>query len=378
MAGIYVHFPFCKKICGYCDFYKTTVVSLVPDYLKCIEKELDIRTGYLQNEKIDTIYLGGGTPSILTPEQIYNVIEKIRHLHHLSSGCEITMEVNPDDLSGQYLNELAKFTPVNRISIGIQSFDDKDLQLLNRRHTAAQARESIELATNAGFKNISIDLIYGLPGMNTRSWQKNLDLAFSFKIQHLSAYHLSIEPGTAFSRLAAGGLLKITDEEESARQFDALNNTGEENGFIHYEISNLAKEGYFSRHNSGYWQQKVYLGIGPAAHSFNNISRQWNIPDLRKYIRAITKGYDFSEKEELDINKRYNEYLMVSLRTMFGVDLKVILREFGEKAYHDFREAIRSTQSSGHMIQTGQICKLTKEGWLISDFIISKLMRDSD
>jgi oxygen-independent coproporphyrinogen-3 oxidase len=271
------------------------------------------------------------------------------------------------------LDELADFTPVNRISIGIQSFDDRDLHLLSRRHTAAQAHKSIKQAMHAGFKNISIDLIYGLPGMDVQRWQKNLDLAFSYEIRHLSAYHLTIEPGTAFSRMASRGLLKTADEDESTRQFVALNKTGEENGFEHYEISNLAREGYYSRHNTGYWQRKTYLGIGPAAHSYNIFSRQWNVPDIRKYIAAVNRGYEFYGKEELDIDKRYNEYLMVSLRTNRGVDLKIIQAEFGDQTYQDFLKAIATFVSSGHMIREGLNCKLTKEGWLISDYIISKL-----
>lgn len=378
MAGIYIHVPFCKRICSYCDFYKSAVLTLIPGYLTAIQKELDIRREYLQNECIESIYLGGGTPSLLNTYQVNQVIDKIIRLHNIDPVCEITLEANPDDLSEQYLRALRETTPVNRISIGIQSFSDSDLQLLNRRHTATQALDSIKQARNAGFSNISIDLIYGLPGMDTQGWQKNLDLAFSLDIQHLSAYHLSIEPGTALSRSVAKGLLQVMEEEESARQFVVLNETGEKNGFIHYEISNLAREGYFSRHNSGYWQQKKYLGIGPAAHSYNILSRRWNIPDVRKYIQAINTGSEFSESENLNAIKRYNEYLMVSLRTICGVDMDVIHHEFGETAYLDFIRATESGISSGHMIQQGRICRLTRQGWLISDYIISGLMMDED
>lgn len=378
MAGIYIHVPFCKRICSYCDFYKSAVLTLIPEYLSAVQKELDIKREYLQNEIIESIYLGGGTPSLLNSGQVNQLIDKISQLHHIAPGCEITLEANPDDLSEQYLTAIRESTPVNRISIGIQSFNDRDLQLLNRRHTAAQAIDSIKQARNSGFRNISIDLIYGLPGMDMQGWQKNLDLAFSLDIQHLSAYHLSIEPGTSLSRSVAKGLLQIMEEEESARQFVVLNETGEKNGFIHYEISNLALEGYFSRHNSGYWQQKKYLGVGPAAHSYNILSRQWNIPHVRKYIHAINTGSEYSESENLTAVKRYNEYLMVSLRTIRGVDLEVIRHEFGETAYHDFIKAAESVKSSGYMIQQGQICKLTRQGWLISDYIISGLMKDED
>lgn len=348
----------------------------MPDYLKALETELDIRKQYLQNEIVETIYLGGGTPSLLTPEQILNIIKKINQLHQVTPHCEITLEANPDDLSLQYLDELIKNTPVNRISIGIQSFNDNDLLLLNRRHNAAQALNSIEYARGAGFRNISVDLIYGLPGMDTRKWQKNLDLAFSLEIQHLSAYHLSIEPGTAFSRMAKLGLLKITEEVESSSQFAALCKTSADNGFIHYEISNLAKAGYFSRHNSNYWQQKKYLGIGPSAHSYNIVSRYWNIAHVKKYLAAINNGGIFYEKEKLDVNKRYNEYLMVALRTIQGVNLDIIHHEYGEKTYKDFINSIQSIKLSGHMIQEGQVCKLTEKGWMISDYIITKLMKE--
>ncbi len=378
MAGIYIHVPFCKRICSYCDFYKSAVLYLIPEYLSAIQKELDLRREYLQNERVESIYLGGGTPSQLNPGQINQVIDKIMQLHRISPGCEITLEANPDDLSGQYLETMMRDTLVNRISIGIQSFNDSELRLLNRRHSSVQALDSIKQARNAGFRNISIDLIYGIPGMDTQGWQKNLDLAFSSNIQHLSAYHLSIEPGTALSRSVAKGLLRLTGEEESARQFIVLNETGEKNGFIHYEISNLAKAGYFSRHNSGYWQQMKYLGIGPAAHSYNILSRQWNIPHVRKYIAAITSGSEFYESEDLDAVKRYNEYLMVSLRTKQGVDLEVIYREFGETVYNDFMKAAESVKKSGYMNQQGQVCKLTREGWLISDYIISGLMKNED
>jgi oxygen-independent coproporphyrinogen-3 oxidase len=375
MAGIYIHIPFCKRICSYCDFYKTANVSFVPDYLKALETELDLRKQYLQNEIVETIYLGGGTPSLLTPTQIVRIIKKINKIYQVSTPCEITLEANPDDLSLQYLNELVKNTPVNRISIGIQSFNDKDLLLLNRRHNAAQALSSIEYAREAGFRNISVDLIYGLPGMSTQEWQQNLDLVFSLDIQHLSAYHLSIEAGTALSRMATRGLLKITEEEESFGQFAALCKTAADRAFIHYEISNLAKVGYFSKHNSNYWQQKKYLGIGPSAHSYNIVSRHWNIAHVKKYLAAISNGGIFYEKEELDVNKRYNEYLMVSLRTIQGVNLEIIHHEYGERTYKDFVNAIQSIKSSGHMIQEGQVCKLTEKGWMISDYIISRLMK---
>jgi oxygen-independent coproporphyrinogen-3 oxidase len=378
MAGIYIHVPFCKRICSYCDFYKTAVISLIPDFLKTLEKELEINNQYLQNEIIETIYFGGGSPSLLKPEQILHILEKIQRLYRISEDCEVTLEANPDDLSFTYLKSLTMDTPVNRLSIGIQSFNDSDLLLLNRRHTATQALSCIEEARLAGFRNISIDLIYGLPGMKTPEWQKNLNIAFSLEIEHLSAYHLSIEPGTALSRKASHGLLNLADEEESTNQFVSLSMIAGENKFIHYEISNLAREGYFSRHNSNYWLQKKYLGAGPSAHSYDLNSRQWNFSPLKKYIHAIDSGEIFFEREELNIKTRYNEYLMVSLRTMMGVDLEKLIREFGEKLYKGFQKAIQPNISSGHMIWEGSSCRMTMKGWLISDYIISRLIGEEE
>jgi oxygen-independent coproporphyrinogen-3 oxidase len=376
MAGIYIHIPFCKKNCSYCDFYKTTVISIIPDFLKALEKELEIRRQYLQNETIETIYIGGGTPSQLMPEQIQHTLGIVHNLYQVSGDCEITLEANPDDLSIAFLHRLIAETPINRLSIGIQSFNDKDLLLLNRRHTAAQAIKCIKEARLAGFKNISIDLIYGLPAMKIPEWEKNLEIAFSLYIQHLSAYHLTIELGTAFSRMVSRGLFKIPTEDESASQFVALRKIASESGFIHYEISNLAREGFFSRHNSNYWQQKKYLGAGPSAHSYDLVSRQWNISQVKKYVEFINNGEVFFEREELNATARFNEFLMVSLRTMMGVDLEKIRMEFGEKWHRDIYNAIQPNINSGHMIREGAVCKMTEKGWLISDYIISGLMRE--
>lgn len=374
MAGIYIHIPFCKRICSYCDFYKTAAVALVPEFITAMETELDIRKHYLEQEIIRSIYFGGGTPTLLSPAQIASILNKTKQFHRVSSDCEITLEANPDDLSENYLEALISSAGLNRISIGIQSFRDKDLVLLNRRHSAAQALKSVEYARQAGFKNISIDLIYGIPEMDTSAWKKNLDLAFSLDIQHISAYHLSLEPGTALSRLAKRGELRIPEDKESQRQFNLLTKMAGAKGFLHYEISNLAKAGFISRHNSSYWQQKKYLGIGPSAHSYNIHSRQWNVSQVRTYIEAIRTGKEFFVREELDQVIRFNEYLLVSLRTSTGADTERIRLEFGEAACRNFIAAAKSLVSSGHMIQEGNTCRLTQKGWLISDYIIARLM----
>lgn len=375
MAGIYIHIPFCKRICSYCDFYKTTAVALVPEFIKALETELDIRKHYLEQEIIRSIYFGGGTPTLLSPVQIASILNIIKQFHQVSSDCEITLEANPDDLSENYLEALISSAGLNRISIGIQSFRDKDLVLLNRRHSATQALKSVEYALKAGFKNISIDLIYGIPEMDTSAWKRNLDLAFSLNIQHISAYHLSIEPGTALSRMAKRGVLRIPDDQESQLQFNQLTKMARVKGFLHYEISNLAKAGFISRHNSSYWQQKKYLGIGPSAHSYDINSRQWNVSRLKSYIDAISTGKEFFVREELDQIIKFNEYLLVSLRTSTGADTERIRLEFGEETCRNFITAAKSLVSSGHMIHAGNTCRLTEKGWLISDYIIEGLIK---
>ena len=376
MAGIYIHVPFCKKICSYCDFYKTAMLVLVPDFLSALNREFELRREYLQDEIVETIYLGGGTPSVLSTDQIRDIAEKIRQIHPVSRDCEITVEANPDDLNEAYLKHLRDETPVNRLSIGIQSFNDNDLAILRRRHNAGQAVSCIEASQRAGFTNISIDLMYGLPGMDINNWNKNLKTAFSSGIQHLSAYHLTIEPGTELSRMASRGLLKETAEQESTRLFMLLGELAAEYGFIHYEISNLAKEGLISKHNSGYWLQQIYLGVGPAAHSYDRLSRQWNVSDVRKYINALDKGESFFEFEELDEGTRYNEYLMVSLRTMWGVNTDVIRNNFGDEEVSRFLNEIQRFLSEGLVVRKEGTYSLSPAGWLISDYIIGRLIRN--
>jgi oxygen-independent coproporphyrinogen-3 oxidase len=375
MAGIYIHIPFCKRICSYCDFYKTTFVSLLPEYINTLELELIQRNFYLEDEAVDTIYFGGGTPSVLSADDINRLILQIKSRFTISKSCEITLEANPDDLSPEYLIQLHS-TDVNRLSIGVQSFMDKQLKVLNRRHSAVQAFQCIENAKNAGFNNISLDLIYGLPGMTHTEWVKNLETAFSLDIQHLSAYHLTIEPNTAFSRLSKRGLLQLPEEEESAAQFIVLHEWAMKNGFIHYEISNLCREGYYSTHNTNYWRSKKYLGIGPAAHSYNIESRQWNIADVKKYMNALRSDQSYFEKEPLAVKTRFNEYIMISLRTIWGVDLEQVFRDFGEKISADFERDLQPFIQSGKIIKQGNIVTMTPEAWLISDHILTRLMKE--
>jgi oxygen-independent coproporphyrinogen III oxidase len=377
MAGIYIHIPFCKRICHYCDFYRIVADSSLPAFFDSLMTELELRKAYLTGEKIDTIYFGGGTPSILQTDQLSKILTDIRKMHDLSDDCEITLEANPDDLSKAYLKNLKNSTGINRLSIGIQSFADSDLTLMNRRHNRKQAIECVYWAQEAGFNNISIDLIYGLPGMSDELWMRNLENAFELNIQHLSAYHLSIEPKTQFARMIDKGLIKQVPEDESFSQYKILTQMSNQQGFVHYEISNLAREGYYSRHNMNYWLQRKYLGLGPSAHSYNIESRQWNIYSVSKYIDAINTGKNFFETEYLDSTTRFNEYVMVSLRTMWGVSIDNISHDFGEEYASIFRRKALKYQASGYMKCDKNCYSLTPEGWFISDTIITDLLHDN-
>jgi oxygen-independent coproporphyrinogen-3 oxidase len=374
MAGIYIHIPFCKRVCSYCDFYKTTVLSFIPDYLTALEKELEIRKSYLGAESVETIYIGGGTPSLLNDVQLAGIFEKINRNFTLEADCEITLEANPDDLNPGYLRNIIKNTPVNRLSIGVQSFHDADLRFLNRRHNVSQALSCIRDSQSLGFHNLSIDLIYGIPGMTLEKWTQNLERAFFLDIQHLSAYHLTVEKGTSLHKKLGNGDIKTVPEEESLRQFAVLGKMAAEHAFIHYEISNLAREGFFSKHNSNYWNEKKYLGVGPGAHSYDLKSRQWNIPDAKKYIEAIDRNELFFESEELDDMTRYNERLMVTLRTRRGLNAESMLQDFGEEKFQEFLKAVQPHILYGYIFKEGRYFRMTEQGWLVSDRIIADMM----
>ncbi len=376
MAGLYIHVPFCRKICSYCDFYKTTATSLMPDYLFALESEMTERAAYLEGESLETIYFGGGTPSLIPVARLKKLFEKIYENFRIAPDCEITIEANPDDLSSTYLQVLRKSTPVNRLSVGIQSFSDHDLKLLNRRHNAKQALQSIEDAKNAGFSNITIDLIYGLPDMDLSAWRANLEIAFLLDVQHLSAYHLTIEPNTAMARMTSGGLIHLPEEGDISEQFLLLNKLSGDHGFVHYEISNLTKNGYLSQHNSNYWKQKKYLGLGPSAHSFNLVSRQWNVSHIRRYIEAISTGSLYSESEILDEKTKFNEYLMLSFRTDRGISMSHIVHEFGQQVADSLEKSIRSIGSTKWIRQQEDNIRLTPSGWMVSDYIVGRLIRD--
>jgi oxygen-independent coproporphyrinogen-3 oxidase len=346
-------------------------------FIDALLSEASLRKDYLENETVSTIYLGGGTPSVFSIKDLETILNHINKLFSVADNCEITVELNPDDVQPAYLEGLKNLN-VNRISLGIQSWRDSDLKMLNRRHNSAQAVLALKETLSAGFENVTIDLIYGIPGMSLKEWESNLDFSFSFDIKHLSAYHLTFEPGTVFGKMLEKGAISEIDENDSAAQFNILIEKAESEGFIQYEISNFGKPGYFSIHNSNYWKQISYLGLGPSAHSFNGYSRQWNIRDLKGYIKSINTGKSFFESEELDTRTRFNEYIMTSLRTMWGIDLEYVEGMFEKEGYDYVVNLAGKFKNYGLMKLEKNSLVLTNQGKLISDNIISEFMMTDD
>lgn len=377
MAGIYIHIPFCKKLCFYCDFYHVISPTDNTAFINALMKEASLKQDYTGTETISTIYFGGGSPSILSINELTTILDHIYKLFKVDNDCEITIELNPDDINSDYLAGLKKMQ-INRISLGIQSWRDSDLKMLNRRHNSEQSVFALKEIFNSGFENVGIDLIYGIPGMSNSEWAANLDFSFSFDIKHLSAYHLTIENGTVFGKMQEKGILKEVDEETSLSQFNLLIEKSESAGFIHYEISNFGKPGYFSIHNSNYWKQINYLGLGPSAHSFNGYSRQWNVRDLKSYIKSVNSGNPFFEKEELDTKMRFNEYLITSLRTMWGIDLDFVEKTFEKEGYDYIINLAGKFKEYGLMKQDNHNLILTNQGKMISDNIISEFIMPLD
>ena len=372
MAGIYIHYPFCKSRCYYCDFYTITDAKLKDPFYKALLHEIDLHKSFLKGETIETIYFGGGTPSLLDPSELNEIIEAIYKNYQVAEFPEITIEVNPDDISKYYAKQLTK-TKINRVSLGIQAFYNYHLQLMNRRHKVLGALKAVESLQNEGFDNISIDLIYGLPEMTEAEWEKTLKKAVNMNIQHISAYHLTYEKDTVFDKLKKSGMLTPPNEDMSHWQFSLMTDYLEKNNFIHYEISNFGKMGRFSKHNINYWQNKPYLGLGPAAHSFDGKYRYWNIPDISKYLRIARKNDDIREKEKLSTSDQFNEYLMTGLRTYWGIDTEYIVKNFSEKHLNDLNQNIAKYIESGHVMQKGTKYYLTRDGMFISDKITSDL-----
>lgn len=373
MAGIYFHIPFCKSRCTYCDFYKTTDTSKISSLIDALQKELTLRNDYLNERTIQTIYFGGGTPSLLSANQISNLLNECKKMYSISEEAEITLEANPDDLEINYLHQLRN-VGINRLSIGIQTFSAQGLKLMNRRHTPDQAIDAVKNAQIAGFDNISVDLIYGIPHMENEQWQANLDTIFKMNIQHLSAYHLTYHRNTVLWKRLKKGTIREIDEQQSVEQFEMLSATAEKNGFIQYEVSNFALPGYFSKHNSSYWKQTEYIGIGPSAHSFNMQNRQWNVSNLETYLSSIIEGKVPCETEILSTNDKFNDYIITSLRTIWGVDMQYVEQNFGNKLLsYLIKMATKYIDNEQLSIDSNKMF-LTKKGIFISDKIMSDLI----
>ena len=373
MAGIYIHIPFCRQKCYYCDFYKTLNSSLTGSFISTLKKEIQLNKNYLENEPVETIYFGGGTPSVLTENELTEILTFLNSEFQILPDAEITFETNPDDLSTEYLHGIYN-AGVNRLSIGIQSFQNEHLKKMNRRHNAKQAVKSVENAAKIRFENISVDLIYGLPNLTDNDWNESLKQVFQLPVQHLSAYHLTYHQGTVFYNWLKKGTLKELKEPQSISQFNMLIAEAEKNGFQQYEISNFAKNRLYSKHNKSYWFGKKYLGLGPSAHSFNGASRRWNISNVEKYIEAIQDNKLYFEKEILTENDKYNEYILTRIRTIWGVSTEFIQRNFGENKVAHFKKNITKYITTNLVIQNNDIFTLTKEGLFVSDKIMADLM----
>ena len=375
MAGIYIHVPFCQSRCAYCDFYSTTLLTHREAYVDTVCRELRLRQHELQGEPIKTIYFGGGTPSTLTIEELRRILENIFHLSSFNFQLEeLTLEANPDDLTEEYIQGL-RTLPINRISLGIQSFHDRTLRLVGRRHTAEEAIDAVHRLQEAGLTNISIDLIYGLPGETLDDWAYSLDQAIALGVKHISAYHLTYEEGTRLWRMQEQGLVAPIDEEQSVRSFELLREKLLAAGYEHYEISNFALPGYRSRHNSSYWQGTKYIGIGPGAHSYDGRNRRWNLSSLTDYIATPHEEDVPHEVEHLTIEERYDERIITELRTARGIDLTGLLADIGDTYHTHCLRCATPYINRGQLIHTeDNHLRLIPESILISDAVMRDLL----
>jgi oxygen-independent coproporphyrinogen-3 oxidase len=371
MSGIYIHIPFCKQACHYCDFHFSTSMKKKDEMVLALAKEIQMRKNESENEMVETIYFGGGTPSVLTSEEIDFLIAAVYNNYDVTENPEITLEANPDDLSSDRILELSK-SKINRLSIGIQSFFGDDLKMMNRAHNSAEAQKCLEEATRY-FDNISVDLIYGVPGMSNDKWKQNIEKALSFGIPHISSYALTVEPKTALKKLIDTGKIAEPNDEVAQEHFVILVETLQANGFIHYELSNFGKENYFSKNNSAYWLGKKYIGIGPSAHSYDGISRSWNIANNSLYIKSIEAEILPNEVEILTDYDRYNEYIMTGLRTIWGVSLERIKREFGQSYLDYLKQQAQKFLDDELLFIENSILKTTKKGKFLTDGIASDL-----
>ncbi|TBN05309.1 radical SAM family heme chaperone HemW [Hyunsoonleella flava] len=378
-AGIYIHIPFCKQACHYCDFHFSTSLKKKDSLIACLVKELELRKEELQNKTVETIYFGGGTPSLLTTDELQFLISEVYENFKVAEHPEITLEANPDDLmsvraQSRTIFEDYKQIGINRLSIGIQSFFERDLKLMNRAHNSEEAKACLEEATKY-FDNISVDLIYGIPGSSNKEWIQNIDTALSYGVPHVSCYALTVEPKTALASFIKKGIIENVDDDLAQEQFNILVEKLEEAGFVNYELSNFGKPEYFSKNNSAYWQGKPYLGIGPSAHSFNGDQRSWNVSNNTKYIKNIQQNILPSELEELSTTDKFNEYIMTGLRTIWGVSLNKVNNDFGG-AYKKYLLEQSEVFINEHLLYIDDDKLLaTKKGKFLSDGIASSLFK---
>lgn len=372
MAGIYIHIPYCKQACSYCDFYFTTTLSSKDKFLKSLRAEIELQKYFLKNIPIQTIYFGGGTPSMLSCDEINSILHSIRNSFSISANPEITLEANPENLTPDYLKALL-LTGVNRLSIGVQSFKDSELKAMNRAHASLESISAIKNAKQVGFENISVDLIYGTPWTNEIEWEKHIQSVIDLEIQHLSCYQLTVEEKTALHHKISIGEEKKTDDEQTEKQFLSLIKRMKEEGFVHYEISNFGKPNYFSKHNTSYWKNIPYLGLGPAAHSYSGTSRFSNISNVHVYCDKIEKGEIWFSEEKLSSKDRYNDLVLTGLRTIFGINLPDIERQLDQSFANYFQRKIQPFIIEGRVVKNGYNYSLKEESFLFADKISADL-----
>ena len=377
MAGLYFHIPFCKQACHYCDFHFSTNQTLKSELVNQLATELILQKEYLQGEPIETIYLGGGTPSLLTAHELEILFSSIQNNYPVADDVEITLEANPDDLNSQKLNEM-KTAGVNRLSIGIQSFDENVLRFLNRAHTATEALGCVDAAHKSGINNISIDLIYSIPGQDEETLLKNLTTALSLHPNHISAYSLTVEEKTVFGQWASKGKLMAVEEDQSARQFELVMDALTQSGYQHYEISNYCLPGFQSKHNTSYWKGKKYLGLGPSAHSYNGETRQFNLSNNHLYIKSIKNGVVPFELEELTTENKINEYLFTSLRTNWGCDLNYLKEQFDYDLASQNKPYLTQLLAGNLIELRDNTITLMRAGKLLADRIAADLFVEAD
>ncbi|MBD3903592.1 radical SAM family heme chaperone HemW [Chryseobacterium sp. Ch-15] len=370
---IYIHIPFCKQKCSYCNFHFSTSLNFKDEMLDAMKKEIFLRKDELQNKNLQSLYFGGGTPSVLSADEIKSLIDEVLKHFSFNNDIEITLEANPDDLNSQFLKGLSD-SSVNRLSIGTQSFFDEDLKLMNRAHNASEAEGSIKRAQDFGFENLSIDLIYGSPTSNLEIWKENLNKTIALEIPHISSYALTVEPKTALENWVSKGKVANPKEEEQNREFYYMIDFLKDHGFDHYEVSNFATEGFYSRHNSAYWKYQEYLGIGPSAHSYNgNDVRSWNVANNQQYIKKLNSNLLAKETEILSQNDQFNEMIMIGLRTIWGVDLESLNQKFTANILDKFNKEIQHKIEEGILKIENNHLKIPEKHWFMADGIASDL-----